>query len=120
MKEQGAYASAGSVAEEVLSSIRTVVAFGGEQNEVERSEGGGKTDTDTQTGKQTYRQAIQAGHTGGKTDTQTYGPQTNRQTDRHMDHRHRQTDIWTTDTDRQTYRPQTDRKTYMHQQMATS
>ena len=60
MKEQGAYASAGSVAEEVLSSIRTVVAFGGEQNEVERSESGGKTDTDTQTDKQTYRQAIQA------------------------------------------------------------
>ena len=117
MKEQGAYASAGSVAEEVLSSIRTVVAFGGEQNEVERSESGGKTDTDTQTGKQTYRQAIQAER---QTHKHMDHRQTNRQTDRHMDHRHRQTDIWTTDTDRQTYRPQTDRKTYMHQQMATS
>lgn len=35
-KELKAYASAGSVAEEVLSSIRTVAAFGGEQKEVER------------------------------------------------------------------------------------
>ena len=35
-KEQGAYAKAGSVAEEVLSSIRTVSAFGGEDKEVER------------------------------------------------------------------------------------
>ena len=31
-----AYASAGAIAEEVLSSIRTVAAFGGEQKEVER------------------------------------------------------------------------------------
>ena len=30
------YASAGAVAEEVFSSIRTVVAFGGQQKEVER------------------------------------------------------------------------------------
>ena len=30
------YASAGAIAEEVLSSIRTVVAFGGQQKEVER------------------------------------------------------------------------------------
>ena len=37
VREQGAYASAGAVAEEVLSSIRTVVAFGGEEKEVERS-----------------------------------------------------------------------------------
>eukprot|EP00731_Ephydatia_muelleri_P030841 Em0022g355a len=35
-REQKAYASAGAVAEEVLSSIRTVVAFGGEEKEVER------------------------------------------------------------------------------------
>eukprot|EP00117_Sycon_ciliatum_P002774 scpid23728/ scgid7858/ Multidrug resistance protein 1A; ATP-binding cassette sub-family B member 1A; MDR1A; Multidrug resistance protein 3; P-glycoprotein 3 len=35
-KEQGAYAKAGSVAEEVLSSVRTVVAFGGEDKEVDR------------------------------------------------------------------------------------
>ena len=34
---QKQYASAGAVAEEVLSSIRTVVAFGGEQKEVDRS-----------------------------------------------------------------------------------
>ena len=34
--EQNHYASAGSVAEEVLSAIRTVVAFGGEYREVER------------------------------------------------------------------------------------
>ena len=34
--EQKQYASAGAVAEEVLSSVRTVVAFGGEHNEVER------------------------------------------------------------------------------------
>lgn len=37
VREQGAYASAGAVAEEVLSSIRTVIAFGGEEKEVERS-----------------------------------------------------------------------------------
>ena len=30
------YASAGAVAEEVFSSIRTVVAFGGQQKEVDR------------------------------------------------------------------------------------
>ena len=36
VREQGAYATAGAVAEEVLSSIRTVVAFGGEEKEVER------------------------------------------------------------------------------------
>ena len=35
-KELDAYSSAGSVAEEVLSSIRTVVAFGGEEKESER------------------------------------------------------------------------------------
>eukprot|EP00057_Strongylocentrotus_purpuratus_P020940 XP_011675414.1 PREDICTED: multidrug resistance protein 1-like [Strongylocentrotus purpuratus] len=37
-KEQESYAGAGSVAEEVLSCIRTVVAFGGEQKEVARYE----------------------------------------------------------------------------------
>jgi len=35
-KELDAYAKAGSVAEEVLSSIRTVVAFGGERKECNR------------------------------------------------------------------------------------
>ncbi|XP_063965533.1 ATP-dependent translocase ABCB1-like [Lytechinus pictus] len=35
-REQESYADAGSVAEEVLSCIRTVVAFGGEQKEVDR------------------------------------------------------------------------------------
>lgn len=35
-KEQKEYAGAGAVAEEVLSSIRTVVAFGGEKKEIER------------------------------------------------------------------------------------
>ena len=35
-KEQKEYASAGAVAEEVLSSIRTVFAFGGEKNETDR------------------------------------------------------------------------------------
>ena len=35
-QEQKGYASAGAVAEEVLSSIRTVVAFGGEKKECER------------------------------------------------------------------------------------
>ncbi|ESO94117.1 hypothetical protein LOTGIDRAFT_145119, partial [Lottia gigantea] len=35
-KELQAYAKAGSVAEEVLSSIRTVVAFGGQEKEVKR------------------------------------------------------------------------------------
>lgn len=34
--ELQAYAKAGAVADEVLSSIRTVAAFGGEQKEVER------------------------------------------------------------------------------------
>ena len=36
IREQTAYASAGAVAEEVLSSIRTVVAFGGEEKEADR------------------------------------------------------------------------------------
>jgi hypothetical protein len=35
-KELKAYGIAGSVAEEVLSSIRTVVAFGGQETEVKR------------------------------------------------------------------------------------
>ncbi|XP_057304108.1 ATP-dependent translocase ABCB1-like isoform X1 [Hydractinia symbiolongicarpus] len=35
-KEQSAYASAGAIAEEVISSIRTVVAFGGEKRELAR------------------------------------------------------------------------------------
>ncbi|XP_072268653.1 ATP-binding cassette sub-family B member 5-like [Pyxicephalus adspersus] len=35
-KELTAYAKAGAVAEEVLSSIRTVVAFGGQENEIKR------------------------------------------------------------------------------------
>ena len=35
-KEQKQYADAGAVAEEVLSSVRTVVAFGGEEKEAER------------------------------------------------------------------------------------
>ena len=39
VREQNAYASAGAVAEEVLSSIRTVVAFGGEEKEAERLDG---------------------------------------------------------------------------------
>lgn len=34
--EQKHYAAAGNIAEEVLSAIRTVVAFGGEHKEVER------------------------------------------------------------------------------------
>jgi len=38
-KELAAYAKAGSVAEEVLSSVRTVVAFGGQQKECIRSGG---------------------------------------------------------------------------------
>ena len=33
---QAAYASAGSVAEQVISGIRTVVAFGGENREIQR------------------------------------------------------------------------------------
>ena len=36
-KELKAYAKAGSVAEEVLSSIRTVVAFSGQEKECTRS-----------------------------------------------------------------------------------
>lgn len=35
-RELQAYAKAGAVADEVLSSIRTVAAFGGERKEVER------------------------------------------------------------------------------------
>ena len=35
-KEQKQYAAAGAVAEEVLTSIRTVVALGGEHKEAER------------------------------------------------------------------------------------
>jgi len=35
-KELDAYAKAGAIAEEVLSSIKTVAAFGGEDKEVER------------------------------------------------------------------------------------
>ena len=35
-QELQAYAKAGAVADEVLSSIRTVAAFGGEKKEVER------------------------------------------------------------------------------------
>lgn len=34
--ELKAYAKAGAVADEVLSSIRTVAAFGGERKEIER------------------------------------------------------------------------------------
>ena len=35
-KEMAAYGKAGSIAEEALSAIRTVVAFGGQKKEVER------------------------------------------------------------------------------------
>ena len=35
-RELEAYAKAGAVADEVLSSIRTVAAFGGEEKEAER------------------------------------------------------------------------------------
>ena len=35
-REQETYGLAGGIAEEVLSSIRTVVAFGGEKNETKR------------------------------------------------------------------------------------
>ena len=38
-REQVQYARAGAVAEEVLGSIRTVVAFGGEQKEYNRYKG---------------------------------------------------------------------------------
>lgn len=37
-KEQKAYATAGALAEEVLSSIKTVIAFGGEYKESDRYE----------------------------------------------------------------------------------
>lgn len=37
-QELKAYSIAGVVAEEVLSSIRTVVAFGGEEKEIQRYE----------------------------------------------------------------------------------
>ena len=36
VREQTAYASAGAIAEQAISSIRTVVAFGGEQKEAEQ------------------------------------------------------------------------------------
>lgn len=35
-KESEAYAKAGAIAEEVFSSIRTVVSFGGQQKECQR------------------------------------------------------------------------------------
>ena len=35
-QEQTSYAKAGAIAEEVLSAIRTVVAFGGEEKEIAR------------------------------------------------------------------------------------
>lgn len=35
-KEQTAYAEAGAIAEQAISSIRTVVAFGGEEEELKR------------------------------------------------------------------------------------
>ncbi|NXX73468.1 MDR1A protein, partial [Urocolius indicus] len=35
-KEQAAYAKAGAVAEEVLSAVRTVIAFGGQEKEIKR------------------------------------------------------------------------------------
>ena len=35
-RELEEYAKAGSVAEEVISSVRTVAAFGGEEKEVQR------------------------------------------------------------------------------------
>ena len=41
-QEQKQYASAGGVAEEILSSVRTVVAFGGEKKECERWGRGGE------------------------------------------------------------------------------
>jgi len=37
LREERAYLRAGSAAEEVLSAIRTVVAFGGEEREERRS-----------------------------------------------------------------------------------
>lgn len=36
VKEQAALSAAGTVVEEVLTAVRTVVAFGGEKKEVER------------------------------------------------------------------------------------
>lgn len=41
--EQTAYAKAGAVAEEVLSSIRTVFAFGGQKKEIQRCVGANNT-----------------------------------------------------------------------------
>jgi len=41
IREQNAYAAAGGVAEEVLSAIKTVAAFGGEDHEADRSVGAG-------------------------------------------------------------------------------
>ena len=38
-KELNIYGKAGAIAEEVLSSIRTVIAFGGEEKEIERYDG---------------------------------------------------------------------------------
>ena len=38
-KEQNIYGKAGAIAEEVLSSIRTVIAFGGEEKEIARYDG---------------------------------------------------------------------------------
>jgi len=35
-REQAQYAGAGAVAEEVIGSIRTVMAFGGQEKEVDR------------------------------------------------------------------------------------
>ena len=38
-KEFSAYGRAGAIAEEALSSIRTVIAYGGQQKEVDRYKG---------------------------------------------------------------------------------
>merc|ERR1719458_2331720 len=38
-KELNIYGKAGAIAEEVLSAIRTVIAFGGEEREIERYDG---------------------------------------------------------------------------------
>ena len=45
--EQEEYASAGAVAAEVLSAIKTVVAFGGEEKEFQRYDLIASYDTDT-------------------------------------------------------------------------
>lgn len=37
-KESDAYGAAGSIAEEILTSIRTVISFGGERKEIDRYE----------------------------------------------------------------------------------